>query len=102
MFKRIATSALIFGMASAAPPAHAQSNCGQRAEIVGKLQQNYTENLTGGGLQSPQSLLELWTSNKTGSWTLLVTQANGISCIVGSGSNWHLEEIIVAPEGVQS
>lgn len=102
MFKRIVTAALVFGAAATAPPAFAQTACGPREHIVGRLHQQFAENLTGGGLQTAQSLLELWTSAKTGTWTLIVTQTNGISCIVASGTNWHQEAPTIEPAGVQS
>lgn len=33
--------------------------------------------------------MELFTNNKTGSWTVLITQPNGMSCIAASGESWE-------------
>lgn len=90
MFKRLFAIALTFGMAATAPPAFARS-CAERDDIVAKLQENYAEELAFGGLQktrSAQSVMEVWASKETGSYTVLVTNANGISCIVAVGTDF--------------
>ncbi|WP_170426377.1 hypothetical protein [Ruegeria arenilitoris] len=90
MFKRLFAIALTFGMAATAPPAFAK-NCAQRDHVIAKLQDSYSEELVFGGLQKTrgaQAVMEVWTSKKTGSYTVLVTQANGISCIVAVGTDF--------------
>ncbi len=90
MFKRLFGIALAFGMAATAPPAFAQS-CAQREHVIAKLQDSYSEELVFGGLQKTrgaQAVMEVWTSKETGSYTVLVTQANGISCIVAVGTDF--------------
>ncbi|MBO9434387.1 hypothetical protein J7394_09240 [Ruegeria sp. R13_0] len=90
MFKRIFAVALTFGMAATAPPAFAQ-NCAEREHVVDKLQKSYSEELVFGGLQKTrgaQSVMEVWTSRETGSYTVLVTHANGLSCIVAVGTDF--------------
>lgn len=90
MFKRLFAIALTFGMAATAPPAFARS-CADRDDIVAKLQENYAEELAFGGLQKTrdaQSVMEVWASKETGSYTVLVTNANGISCIVAVGTDF--------------
>ncbi|MCG7520377.1 hypothetical protein [Ruegeria sp. Ofav3-42] len=90
MFKRLFAIALTFGMAATAPPAFAQS-CAQREDVIAKLQNSYAEELTFGGLQKTrgaQSVLEVWSSKETGTYTVLLTQANGISCIVAVGTDF--------------
>ena len=60
--------------------------------MIAKLQDSYSEELAFGGLQKTrgaQSVMEVWTSKETGSYTVLVTQANGIqSCIVAVGTDF--------------
>ncbi|WP_171230176.1 hypothetical protein [Ruegeria sp. HKCCA4008] len=90
MFKRLFAIALTFGMAATAPPVFAQ-NCAARDHIISKLQENYAEELAFGGLQKTrgaQAVMEVWTSKETGSYTVLVTNANGISCIVAVGTDF--------------
>jgi hypothetical protein len=46
-------------------------------------------------------MVEIWTSDKTGSFSILVTRPDGISCLVSAGNHWTVvEEIPEAPEGV--
>ena len=90
MFKRLVTGALVFGAAALAPPAHAQSTqCMPREFLIENLQSKYSEKLTGGGLQSPQQLLEVWSSTDSGTFTIFITQPNGISCVVATGRHWN-------------
>jgi hypothetical protein len=59
--------------------------------VVDKLQKSYSEELVFGGLQKTrgaQSVMEVWTSRETGSYTVLVTHANGLSCIVAVGTDF--------------
>lgn len=89
MFKRLISAALVFGAAALAPPAFAQSmQCLPRTALVEKLTTSYGEEMTGGGLQNPQQLLEIWTSERTGSFTVFITKPNGVSCILATGLHW--------------
>lgn len=97
MFKRIISSALVFGVVALASPAHAQSAmaCQARAKLVQTLEDRYKESLDSIGLQSPELLLEIWSAKETGSFTVLITKPNGISCVVASGKNWHKFNAVV-------
>ncbi len=44
-----------------------------------------------------ESVMELFTS-ETGSWTILVTRTNGLSCIAASGEDWTVMEDKLTPE----
>ena len=102
MFKRLLATALVFGAAALAPPAYAQaSQCMPRDTLIETLKTNYGETLTGGGLQSEQQLLEVWSSDNTGSFTVFFTRPNGISCIVATGQNWN-SSTIPADKGLAS
>ncbi len=39
-----------------------------------------------------ESVTELFTNGKSGSWTILVTRTNGLSCIAASGEDWTVME----------
>ena len=89
MFKRIAAAALVLGMAAMAPPALAQqAKCGPRDRIVDQLAEKYGEVSQGAGLRSTTQVVEIWSSKETGSWSILVTHANGTSCLLAAGQNW--------------
>lgn len=90
MFKRTAIAAIVFGVLAAAPPTFARSQnvCAPRDKVVSDLQAKYFEARKGAGLANATSLLEIWTSAKTGSWTVIITRSTGTSCILASGNTW--------------
>lgn len=87
MYKRILTSALLFGMVATGPPAAAMT-CAPRVDLVDRLSTEFDETLTATGLQNARSLVEVWSSPDRGSFTILVSHPNGISCVVSTGKNW--------------
>ncbi|MGX0904116.1 hypothetical protein ACSSV8_002702 [Roseovarius sp. MBR-79] len=102
MFKRLCSTAIIFGAAALAPPDMAQAQglaCLPRAALIERLEGRYKEHLAGGGLQSPQQLLEVWASDETGSFTVFVTRPDGVACVVATGQHWN-SVTASAPEGV--
>ncbi|MBU2980367.1 hypothetical protein KO498_00955 [Lentibacter algarum] len=79
---------LAFGAVLTSLPAHAES-CGVRADVVAKLQGSFQEQLTGGGLHGHSAVVEVWTSPKTGTFTVITTDTAGMSCILATGTNWQ-------------
>lgn len=67
----------------------AQTNCATRAVVIDKLQRAYGEEYVGGGVQNSQSIFEVWFSEEMGTWTILMTRADGMSCVMASGTNWR-------------
>lgn len=75
----------------AAPASAQQAVCGDRNEIISRLENGYEEANTGLGLSANGGVVELYTSKK-GTWTLMLTQPNGVSCLIAAGDNWeHVE-----------
>lgn len=104
MFKRLLTAGLLFGMAATAPPAFA-NNCALRSVVVDKLQSKYSEALTAGGLQGKkdvQTMVEVWASEQTGTFTVILTTPQGISCVVATGTDFFKHETPFLPDGVKS
>jgi len=90
MFKRLFTAAILLGVASTAPPVHAQQlACAQRDRLAERLSTTYKELPVAGGLQNSQRLVEVWASPDTGTFTIIFTNADGMSCIVATGTNYH-------------
>ena len=79
---------------------HAQVNCATRHSVVDKLAVKYGEAFGGGGLRSAESIFEVWISQELGTWTILMTRADGVSCIMASGTNWR--EGLKIPAGIPS
>jgi hypothetical protein len=56
---------------------------------VDQLKSTYREKVSGCGLANQkQSMVELFVS-ETGSWTLVMTDVQGRSCVMASGEAWH-------------
>lgn len=94
MFKRLFTASLVFGAAALAPPpAEAQqvTLCAPRDSVTSQLEQRFSERRIAIGLHSPATLMELWASEETGSFTVLLTSATGQSCVVLSGGALMLD-----------
>jgi len=65
--------------------------CAERDSLVKKLTRDYSERLTVGGLQKAhngQAVLEIWSSSETGTYTILLTDPYGISCIIATGTDF--------------
>jgi hypothetical protein len=81
----ITASVLLISVSSA----QAQQICAPRGSAVMKLEKQFDERVFGRGLAANgQRMLELFVS-KTGSWTVLVSDPNGHSCVMASGDNWQ-------------
>ncbi|WP_323763873.1 hypothetical protein [Marinovum sp.] len=98
MFKRLFTASLVFGTVALGPPALAQTTCMPRDHMVDSLSSKFSESLAGGGLQTEQRLIEIWRSSDSGSFTIIMTRPDGISCVVAAGEYWH--DVAAAPAGV--
>ena len=81
----------------------AQTNCAERTTVVEKLEASYGEVFAGGGLQNANHVFEVWFSEDKGTWTILMTRADGVSCIMASGTNWR-EAVpgLKRPAGIKS
>ena len=69
-------------------PASAQTvNCADRNTLVAKLTM-LGEAQSGIGLSARGQVFEIWTSERTGTWTIVLSQSSGVSCIMSYGHNW--------------
>ena len=76
---------------SQAPAAMAQgqASCAQRDMIVERLASKYGESRQSAGLNQNNGMVEVFASEETGTWTILVTMPNGISCLMAAGKAWE-------------
>ncbi|HSG96238.1 MAG TPA: hypothetical protein VLA28_12015 [Afifellaceae bacterium] len=84
----VAAFALLFAMLATTAPAQTQTQCGSRTRIVAVLAGKYGEAPKAIGSVSMQRFMEVYVSD-TGSWTILMTDANNYSCIIAAGSDWE-------------
>ena len=66
----------------------AQSRCAPHADMLSVLAKQYGETPQAIGLIGGNTVLEVL-SSKAGSFTILVTQANGMACIVAAGQDFE-------------
>lgn len=76
---------------SIATPASAQVICGERSQIIAQLESKYGETRRSVGLQQGRGVVEVYSSEETGTWTILVTDASGKSCLMAAGEAFEVE-----------
>ncbi len=79
---------LLIGGVSISSPAQAQQMCGERSEALVRLENGYSEVPAAMGLASNGSVVEVFAS-ESGTFTIIITQPNGISCMMVSGESWE-------------
>ena len=72
--------------------ANAVMQCGPRKIITKQLEQKYRETSGGLGLASG-ILFEIWSAPDTGTFTILTTTPQNISCIMAAGRDWSFRKI---------
>ena len=84
----------IGGMMLAAQDVSAQTrNCADHAQVVERLAERYGESRQSIGLGSDNSMVEVFASSETGSWTITVTMPGGQTCLVAAGQAYqHVDE----------
>ncbi len=88
MLKLFTFTAVLLGVVANTLPVQAQPMCNTRAHITALITEKYGEVSQGVGVQSKDQVVELYTSKITGSWTILGTRADGMSCVLAVGKNW--------------
>lgn len=104
MFRSLILAGCVVGATGLVSSAHAM-NCAMRDSVVERLSSVYSEQLTAGGLHtgtSSQNMVEVWSSPETGTFTVMMTNASGVSCIMASGTNWFHDKVAVPIEGTPS
>ena len=72
--------------------ADAQFHCGPRKIITQQLKEKFQESSGGMGL-SKGVLFEIWSAPATGTFTILTTTPQNISCIMAAGKDWSFQII---------
>ena len=71
------------------PAAKAQRICVVHGDTVAQLEKQYGERVTGRGLaEDGQTLVQLLKSDE-GTWTVVMTDVHGQSCIIAAGDAWR-------------
>src|SRR5262245_56275891 len=72
-------------------PAEAATSplCAPRAELLKQLSARYKEVPVAVGLSNSGALIEVLTSEQGSTWTIMISQPNGASCLVAAGEGWE-------------
>jgi hypothetical protein len=62
--------------------------CGERERLVGELEQRFNESSTAIGQVNDNAIVEIFVSD-SGSWTIIATGTDGMSCILSAGEGWE-------------
>lgn len=90
----LTAAAVVYIVTTTPAVAQSQGNCGPRENVVERLANGYGETRQSVGIGSNNAMVEVFASNETGSWTILVTMPTGISCLVASGQSF--EQVVEA------
>ncbi|MBY6083494.1 hypothetical protein [Ruegeria arenilitoris] len=77
-------------MALAAQQVQAQTpNCAPRPDVLQRLAETYGETRRGIGMARQGTVIEVFASDETGTWTITVTLPNGLTCLVAAGEAYE-------------
>ena len=77
------------------------NTCTDRDRLTGFLSEKYDEEPIAIGMIDRSGVMEVYLS-EGGSWTIVVTSANGLSCVIAAGKAWEDLEPHYATEGDES
>ena len=78
------------------------NNCGPREKVLTTLAEKYQETRRSIGLATQGRVMEVFASEESGSWTIIVTMPNGITCLVASGQAFEAVDETLQPAGIRS
>lgn len=59
--------------------------CGVRDKIVQQLEERYGETALSRGVARGSGIVEMYVNPESGSWTIVVTNTKGMSCLMAAG-----------------
>ena len=106
MFKRLTIAGLLFGSLAAAPPSQKRGKtvaCGKPwwPNCKTAIQRKPCGRCGLQGNKNVQTMVEVWASEKTGTFTMLLTSAEGVSCVVAVGTNFFTQPPVELAEGLK-
>ena len=77
------------GLILAATTVHSAPQCGKRDVVLGQLAAKYGETRRGMGVAGDNTVMEVFASAASGSWTITVTLPDGMMCLVATGHGYE-------------
>ncbi|TKB09478.1 MAG: hypothetical protein E5V75_30805 [Mesorhizobium sp.] len=93
-FRWVKLAAVGAMLALSAFPTQAQIICGGHTYLVARLAEAFEEKRLGYGVAGEVAVFELFVS-ESGTWTILMTDVKGQSCILAAGEGW--EDTLATP-----
>jgi len=75
-------------MAQTQAPGQAQQ-CDERTKVIGHLASKYREAPVAIGVTSAGGLVEVLSTGDGNTWTIIVSNPNGVSCLIAAGEGWR-------------
>ncbi len=63
--------------------------CARRANVIGHLAKQYKEAPVAIGVTSTGSLVEVLSTGDGTTWTIILSNPNGTSCLIAAGEDWR-------------
>lgn len=92
MREKLFALSLGFGLLIMMTQAHADGQlpqCGQRAAIVAQLTDQFGETRRSMGIAANNTVMEMYASDASQSWTITVTTPQGQMCLIASGQGFE-------------
>lgn len=95
-------SLALVGVLATLQPAQAQQRnmCADRELVIKRLTGDFGETRKSMGLAANNGIVEVHSSDSTGTWTITVTHPNGMTCLLAAGQSFEeVEEQLPAALG---
>ena len=76
-------------LAASASAAQAQQRCYEHSKVLDQFLKTYKEAPIATGLTRDGRMLEVLSSGDTGTWTIVLSKPNGVTCVVMAGEAWR-------------
>jgi len=88
--------ALSFGLVAMLAATHAsqaqaqtQNRCAPRAAVIERLATAFSETRQSIGMAANGTVVEIFASTETGTWTITLTRPDGVTCLVADGHGFE-------------
>lgn len=86
MIKYLTTALVVIATSTSAQP----NNCAEHRMVVERLASGYGESRQSIGIGADNTVVEVFASLDTGTWTITVTAPGGPTCMVASGAAFQV------------
>ena len=87
------------GFAMVATSAMAAPQCDERGSVLKLLAEKYKESPVAIGVTNNGGLVEVLSTGNGGTWSIIMTTPQGMSCLVAAGEGWKsVQQLALEPE----